>query len=242
MSSNTVAEYPEPGTNEHIITASRAALSLFPFSGVFLELAPFLPDRLAERRSEFFNSLAADLQKLQEKVSSFSVENLASTDVFAAAVTRVARAADESASDFKRAALRNALLNTAFRIDPDDDERDRFLQLVTDLRPAHLQVLAIVHNPKTYGRSHRRDVPDDAPFGGNLWSIVIIAEPSLEKQQPLANQLFQELMNFGLMEKISMAGMSTGRGFGSRTYSTDTGKRFIEFISTPKPIAAGPRG
>jgi hypothetical protein len=117
-----------------------SAVSAIPLvGGPLTVVASYFGNMPMQRRFEkLLDKLQVDVTQLYEQLGSVDSTMLES-EPFNAALTRVVRVSLETASDSKREALRNALLNGYIK--GGFSERDRFLALVAEYESPHLVVL-----------------------------------------------------------------------------------------------------
>ena len=127
---------------DHALAVARAAGSAVPIAGGAIEeLIGYIKAPLDQRRDEWFQVLADGLARLEEE-GRLMRETLYDNEAFVDAVARGVQAAIRTGQQEKRAALRNAALNAALNLVPDEAERQMFLELVerfTVLAPANPQ-------------------------------------------------------------------------------------------------------
>jgi hypothetical protein len=111
------------------------------------------------RMEEWLTELAVSLRTLEYRVGSF--ETLAENEAFVDALGAGVRIAARSRQD-KRKALRNAVLNTALAVDPNEDRQHIFFDLIDRFPPLSLRLLKFLAD-----RKYREDVGYVAPASGS---------------------------------------------------------------------------
>ncbi|MFF0150157.1 hypothetical protein [Micromonospora sp. NPDC005203] len=137
--------------------AAEMVVSAIP--GIGGPLGVVLADVLARpynrRMEEWLTDLAVALRELEERVGDF--EHLASNEAFVDAVAAGTRIAERSRRE-KRELLRNAVLNTALAVDPDEDRQHVLFELVDRLPPVSLRLLKFLADPQ-----YREDMIGNEP-------------------------------------------------------------------------------
>jgi hypothetical protein len=213
-------------------TIVKAGLSVIPvIGGPAAELfSAIIVPPLMKRRDGWVESIAHELQDLEEKVQGFSIENLSQSETFITTVMHATQIAIRNHQQEKLRALRNAVLNTALGIDIDDDFKQTFLEYIDTLTPLHLRVLELLNDPRSYGERHA------AKFGnhktGSVFTIMEEAVPELKGRREFCDQLVRDLRARGLVrlneDDIHVATLETGM-FASRT--TEMGRKFLAFVA-----------
>jgi hypothetical protein len=145
------------------------AVSMIPGIGgpLGIVLAEVLARPYNRRMEEWLTSLAVALRELEERVGSF--EDLADNEAFVDAVAAGTRVAERNRRE-KRDLLRNAVLNTALAVDPDEDLQHVFFNLIDRLPPASLRLLKFVADPR-----YREDVIGYEPPASRS-ELVLVAD------------------------------------------------------------------
>ena len=100
-----------------------------------------LAPAVARRRDEWSKELADALERLEQKVEGFKVEELANNEPFISAVIQATRTAIATHRPDKRAMLRNALLNSALGRGPAEELQEVFFAAIDALSLNHIRIL-----------------------------------------------------------------------------------------------------
>lgn len=230
-----LSQVPRPNRAGQIATAvAKAAVSIVPFAGgpAAELLDQVVGPVLQRRREEWFEQVGAKLEELEQREQGFNVADLAKDEAAMTVLLTATSTALRTHEEAKLAALRNAVLNTALRLEPDDHVRLLFLGYVNDLTALHLRLLAYLRNPSQWYA--RAGIPRPAIMGARA-QLVEGAFPELRGQREIylnaaADLSARSLINGGLTGMVSASGMWD-------TLTTPLGNRFLDFISDP---AAGP--
>jgi len=146
-----VEQPPQKSTAREIVeAAAEATVSVVPIVGgpVAVVLATAMGAAYNRRMQAWFEDLAQTVTELQEITDDWPpVDELAENDVFLDAVAQAAQAARATHQVEKLQALRNGVLNSLGPDAPEIDEQARFFRLLDQFTPAHLRLLAFLHDP-----------------------------------------------------------------------------------------------
>jgi hypothetical protein len=226
---------------DHAHTLVRAGFSAIPVIGGSLEIlyGKYFPAPIDERRDKLLVSVTNAVQELREKHSELAPEALAKNELFTTVLLQAVNIAIRNHQEEKREALRNAVLNTALKINIDENMQLTFLRYIDDLTPLHLKIVKLFESPKKYLQEVGRPFPDNIVSTG-LDHLIEHAIPELHKRHEAIRITFHDLFNYGLVNtKADTLGglMSVGEGgiFAQRT--TDTAREFLRYISAPKELS-----
>lgn len=140
--------YPEPDETDTIQGSARAALSAIPvIGGTITEvLSMVLAPAVSRRRDEWLKELADGLDRLEERVEGFKVEDLASNDAFVSATIQATRAATATHQKEKREYLCNVLLKVALGKTPGEELQHVFISAIDAFTASHVKVLSVLWN------------------------------------------------------------------------------------------------
>ena len=131
----------------------------------------------------------------------------------------------------KLEALRNAVFNTASFPLVEEDIQNLFLNFVDELTSWHVKVLKFLNNPEEWFERNKIPVPKNAL--GTVLSVLFTAFPELEKRKDFTKQLFRDLSAKGLASDWETVSIVTGRSKMLAGHTTNLGKQFLEFITSP---------
>jgi len=226
---------PGKSTGREIVERTvEAALGSVPLVGNALAVAfvTAIGWRLEERREKWFTELAEGVEELSRQVDGLDLDVLADDDRFTDAVVSATRTVEHAHQVEKIEALRNAVLNSALPGAPDADTQAIMMNLVDRFTPSHLRLLALWDNPPAWFAS--RGIPQ--PQGAFATSRTVTIEaglPELQGRKDFYMLIASELIAAGLMVEVNLGISVTPQALSSRL-TTDSGRRFVRFISPPQ--------
>lgn len=130
-------------------TAVESAVGMVPIVGSPLarSFAIAMGWTYNRRMQQWLEDLADEVSKLQARTEGLAFDDLANDEVFVDAVVNATRAAQATHQDEKLEALRNGVLHSLGADSPTIDEQSRFFRLVEQFTPAHMRLLAFLHDP-----------------------------------------------------------------------------------------------
>jgi hypothetical protein len=224
---------PEATVADAGTAAVRAVVQVIPGGGSALELLNLaIAPPLERRRDEWARLIAEGLAAVEVKL-----EDLGTRDEPLDTFLQASAAAMRTSSKEKLEALRNAVVNSAVKAEPDQDERAILLQLVDRFTPTHLLILQAVDDPVRWARDH--NVNYRPAMTSSLSAFLEAAFPELHHRVYLYDAIWSELHRAGFVNTESLHGSMSANGWAdSRT--TDYGKRFLGFIAQPVVTSAPP--
>jgi hypothetical protein len=223
---------PEREKGDIALTVVKAGVSAIPFvGGPAAELFGLVvTPSLDKRREEWMHSVANRLKGLEEKVKDFRMEDLSKNEEFISTLTHASQAALRSHQQEKLDALRNAVLNVAVGVGPDENVQLMFVNLVDNLTPLHLRILRFFQRPES--PTAKAGSPRRVHVMGTAAEALESAMPELRGRQELYELVARDLHAAGLLSSNSLTSMATGPGiYAKRT--TDLGDQFVRFITYP---------
>jgi hypothetical protein len=211
----------------------RAVTSLVPVAGGPLQVVfeNFFASPIEKRKEAWLQQLADVLKEVEGRVAELTPEKLAENEAFVTVAMQASQIAMRNHQQAKLEALRNAVLNAALPNPPQEDEQMIFLRLIDQLTPWHLKVLSVLDEPVQWMGRH--GVANPGWGMGATSTVLEHCLPELRGQRDTYDQIVRDLQSEGLLGQGQFLHvMMTGGGMvGSRT--TDRGKRFIRFITSP---------
>jgi hypothetical protein len=232
MDGSNIRGKPKAKAGDVAHTLTKAGLSAIPVvGGPAAELfSAIIVPPLAKRRDEWIESVVEGLKALEERVNGFEIEALSQNETFITTVMHASQAAIRNHQKEKREALRNAVLNSASSNDLEEDLQLMFLNFADTLTPLHLRILKFLNDPHEWCQRNEIACPDLTM--GSISSILELALPELEGRRELYDQVVKDLFSRGLIGTDSLHSIMSSAGiFAPRT--TDMGKRFIDFVTSP---------
>src|SRR5262245_60378327 len=117
----------------------------------------FLSTPVQRRRDSVMADFGAALQDLKRRVG--KLEDLENNDAFLDTVFAAIPVAMRSASETKRRALRNAIVNAGLPGAPDATKQQLFVRLLDDLTDLHAHLLDILASPQAWFQKHNMALP-----------------------------------------------------------------------------------
>jgi hypothetical protein len=226
----------KPTISDVVRAVPDALLNAVPVAGAatpFLALVCSTPAQ--RRRDDYLQDVSNRLRALED-AGLLTSEDLNSED-FITAVLRTVPAAMSTAAAEKRAALRNAALNTALGRQPAEDLFEMFLRYVEDLTPLHIKLLVLFDDPDD--RCREAGIDFSGIISGAPWQVVCGLYPDLTGEDEVCSHAWSELNARGLVNTDSLKGMMTARGIMARRTS-ELGRRFVQFIREPRDTPREP--
>lgn len=165
------------------------------------------------------------MDQLEEEVGDLR-QRLQRQEVLTVAIN-AARAATATHEETKREALRNAVINSALEVEPDEQMQLVFIGMVDRLTAGHLLMLELFDAPAAFFEKRLSALPN---FGvtSSLGALIQIAFPGWDVD--LSSRLAADLDQEGLAQASGLGTMmSAGGAMQPRT--TPVGKRFLRFIA-----------
>jgi hypothetical protein len=219
--------FPKKNIGDHLHLAGRTILSVIPkFGGAAVELfnAVITPP-LERRRNEWLKSLADRLSCLEQE-GRLRIEDLANNDEFVSAVLQATTAALRNHRREKLEALRNAVLNSALGLSPEDTKREIFLSLVDQFSALHLKALAALAD--STGRKSGARVKTNIEA---ITDSALTSMPELKSESDLVRIVVEDMCHKGLLF-WTRNGLVSFIPTDARQI-TPLGEEFLRFISEP---------
>lgn len=225
-------ELQKTTTGDVIHAVMKGTVSSIPLLGNILSEAFTLAiTQPAEIRKE--NMLILLDERLMElERNSISIKSLAENELFLSCTLQATQIAMRTHQKEKIMALINAISNTASISSIDDNIALMYLSYIDLFNEWHLRVLLFFNNPKECYKV--RDLSYNDLFGQGPGEFFYRFYPELRIKEGFTKQIINDLYQKGLIDydsSIFYAKISINEQLSSRT--TDTGKEFLRFISTP---------
>jgi hypothetical protein len=218
----------EKSGGDYAIIALKSGASAIPIvGGPAAELIGLINTPLEKRKVEWLNSLAKKVEELEKK-GVFSATELQENQEFITAVTHATQIAIRSHEEEKLNALRNAVINTAKKLDVGRNMRMIFLSYIDLLSPWHLILLDFFRNPKNACSAKGIDVRKY--YMGEVSQVLEDCFQELRGRRSFYDLISADLLSKGLISSDGLhTTMSAGGMVEKRT--TDIGDNFLHFIS-----------
>lgn len=227
MSHEDPLQVPVPTGKDALYAAGRGLLGIIPGAGSPAQeiFAWLLREPIERRRDEWMKEVGERLRWLEEN-RGIDFESLRNSSAFVDTVMQATHIAMRNWQADKRAALRNAISNSALPGAPEESLRQMFLHWIDQFTPWHLLILTLFHEP-------RKAWKGDSHMTCALSHVLETVYPELKGKRDLYDQIWRELKSAGLVTTDSLHGMMTPNGTLQRRTS-DIGKKFILFIAEPQ--------
>ena len=180
------------------------------------------------RRDKWLGHLGSAVDELRANAG--DIRTLANNDLLITVILNATAAAMRTHEEEKLRALRNAVVNSALALGPDEHTEMMFVRFVDEFTALHLQLLAYLRVPGTWFTAHDLARPDPSVAPRSL--LLEAAFPELHGRADLYKQLLAELDARGLCQASVLSGMvSAQRQWDPAT--TPLGNAFLDFISRP---------
>lgn len=226
---------PKAGTGDYLHLATRVGLSALPYGGIAKEFFTyFIAPPLAKRQAEWMESIVNRLTELEKKVEGFKIENLAEDESFVSTIYYATVIAVRSHQVDKLAALQNAVLNKALKIQVEEDLQHIFLNFIDELTPTHLIILKYLESPEQWFKEKQITTPDY--YMGGAMTVFYHAFPELKDKQVFVKTIIDDLSNRGLSNdwQTFQVMVSKSSMFGPKV--TPLGRQFLAFINNPQVL------
>lgn len=185
---------------------------------------------MEKRRDEWINSLAKQVEEIGQQVSDINLENLSKNDEFISLVLSTTQIALRSHKEEKLIALRNIVKNTLLGIEPNEEYRAMFLNMIDTLTVTHIKLLILFNDPQNFISNNGIPFNTANIMMGNLTQVITACFPELRDHKELYSKAFKDLYSNGLLNTESVSGSMTGSGLLQQRTST-LGRKFVNFIS-----------
>ena len=225
-------DYPQPEAKEWLHTIAKAATAAIPVAGgpAAELLAAIIVPPVTKRRDEWFAELGQRVAELAAKLDEFRPENLTSNEAFVSSVLAATQIAMKTTQKEKREALLGAVLNSASRNAPDEDDRQIFLQLIDELTGWHLRVLRVLSTPRQY--CDQNGVRYEPALSSSRHGLLTHCFPELKPREDFLSQIMIDLKARGLSGTADLKTMMSTTGAFEKA-TTRRGDEFLRFITEP---------
>ena len=217
---------PELGLAEQgkaaAIGAAVGAIGIVPVIGPVVSgiVGSFVPDAKLDRAVRFLNALALELREVEGRVD----EDFIHREEFAAEVEDVLDRIIKRKNDAKLRYFAAAIAASSTVARPTVTDRERFVDLLDELRPSHLAILA--------GLSRGMEaLPSESPFTVGAAAYRAIAAATADSGSEDVNQDLRDLEVRGLVHAMGEGTTMMHVARDVRSLLTPSGQRFVEFAA-----------
>ena len=227
-------EVPHSESAETVLGLAKAVVSAVPvLGGLAAELMDVvIRPQIEQRRTDWLNSLAERLARLEVRVDGFRVGDLVDHPAFTSAMLQAGAVALRNHNEEKLEALRNAVLNVAVSSTSGEDEHELFISLIDSFTDWHLRVLAFLADKEAIAEKRGR-LPFPSWYAGGVSAVLEHVYPELVGRRDLYDLVVSGLNRAGLVAIDSFHTTGTRDGYMLAKQSTDMGDRFLRFITEP---------
>lgn len=238
---------PTKGDAAH--SGIKAALSSIPFvGGSISELFSLgIQSPLEKRKDDFIISLDERVSELEDR-GVLSSEYVIVDDEFIDVAAHALPIAIRNSSPEKLNALRNAVINTALKIDINRDSKFMYLNFINELTEIQIKIIKILYEPRRYIEKLFEINKNNIPQGYTYVDVLKDLRKILDVDKILYDVSINRLETDGL---IDLSDKEPGMPIGSydehsiwlgkdeleqrtKNLVTDFGQIFVKFISDKK--------
>jgi hypothetical protein len=214
----------------------RAGISLVPGGGAINELLNLviLPS-VADRQERWLEAIDFELSKLRDKMKGFSLDDLRSRDDFTSSFIRASRVAVSTHQKEKLEALRNALLNVAIGDAPDENAQAAFISMIDSYTSWHIRFLYLFDDSFACATARGRERIFYELKMGQIISFIHGVFPELRGDREIFDRFIGDLERDHLIIESRVDMAITNDEFRQQR-TTNFGRQFLQFISTPEPL------
>lgn len=223
----------------------KGALASFPIGGSFLsEVFGLAKDSPLEKRTKKFMLALAEKLELLAKESKIDVEELKNNDEFLDIIIQTYEIAIKNSQKEKLELLQNGVLNTALKINIEQDEKLNFLEILARITPSHYRVLKILYEPEEILSNI---VNEKYQLGLENIKVYEVRLPDVLNEYIKYDKIFYDviisdlkswyLFNFdhSMHHLDETPEIIINRMLSNtRHWQTEFGKRFLRFIESPE--------
>jgi hypothetical protein len=221
--------YPEPTEADTAQAITKAGIAAIPVIGgpINQVLSLVLTPAVGRRRDEWLKELADALDQMEKKFAGFRIEKLANNEAFVSATIQATLIAIGTHQREKREYLRNALLNIAKGITPDEIKQQVFLNAIEAFTPTHIKALNVIWRGGNIGWDKNSIPMTQRTYGA---AIEILA-PEVKGQTSLIGAVLADLRNRGFS---NLGGPDLA--FPQGGIITNLGIEFLNFVQSPEDL------
>lgn len=212
-------EVPKETGKDHIHTIVKTALGEVPLAGGALAelFSAIIESPFQRRKKEWMQNVVDAINELKEK--GFSPDDLKENEQFISAVFYASHLAMKTHQQEKLDALRNAIINVAEGVEPDEALQQIFLNYIDQFTLLHIKLLRF---------ALERNVPETI-YMGSLKSVLLDMYPELSTKDSLVDLVWKELYTGGLVTHNNLSSSLSNMDL-SQKLTTTMGDRFVKFI------------
>ena len=223
--------YPQPTEADAAQAIARAGIAAIPIIGGPINqlLSLVLAPAVARRRDEWFKELADALEDMEKRVAGLKLEDLVGNEAFVSATIQATVIAIRTHQREKRKYLRNALLNIAKGVTPDEIKQQFFLNAIEAFSVAHITALNVIW--RGGGLKIAWDENSIPILQRTYGAAIGISAPEVKGQMALIGAILADLRNRGFS---NLAGPDLAFPQGGTI--TNLGIEFLNFVLSPADL------
>jgi len=223
--------YPQPTEADAAQAIARAGIAAIPIIGGPINqlLSLVLAPAVARRRDEWFKELADALEDMEKRVAGLKLEDLVGNEAFVSATIQATVIAIRTHQREKRKYLRNALLNIAKGVTPDEIKQQFFLNAIEAFSVAHITALNVIW--RGGGLKIAWDENSIPILQRTYGAAIGISAPDVKGQMALIGAILADLRNRGFS---NLAGPDLAFPQGGTI--TNLGIEFLNFVLSPADL------
>jgi len=224
---------PRKARADAVHTGIRVGLRAVPLiGGLASELfQTIIAPPLEKRREEWMEWIDKSVRELQTG-RGLKVDDLLSNDAFIDTVVQATQIAMRTSHSETRAALRNAILNSALPSSIDESLQHMFIEFIDAFIIWHLKILKLFADPSDWYAKAGRKYPGMAPSA--IYEFIEATFPELKGRRSFYEQVWRDLYTRGLVNSESLSSVAMDQAFLARKPS-EMGIQFLEFVAEPQP-------
>ena len=230
-----ITEIPKPDRADIAHLGAKVILSAVPHvGGSAAELFDFVvTPSITRRRDKLVQTIGTRLIALEQR-GVIDIHALMNNEAFVTILLQALQIGMRNHREEKLHAIQNIVLNSAVELDPEEDLKIHFLNLIDSMTALHLVLFIYSIDPKTWVENNpsikerlAERNPDRNPIVPIAWIF-----PELEGQEQFVNTIFNDLLDMNLL--IAQQCLDTlYSGTSGGTPVSDFGRKFLACISPP---------
>ena len=222
---------PKSSSGDTALAVVRSGLGAIPIAGTAaIELLNVIvAPPLEKRRTKWMEDIGNALIELEEKMG-LALESLQQNEVFIDVALEATQLAIKTSNEEKRAALKNAILNSALPTSPEESLQKLFLSLIDTLTVWHLKLLELFNDPPKYIEKH--NIRFTGYSMGAPSHLVENALPEMKGRRDLYDLIWKDLYSRALVNTEHLHVTMTGTGIIAKR-TTEIARLFLIYIKNP---------
>lgn len=215
---------------DYALTFGKAIAGSIPVVGSAISetLGLLITEPISKRRDAWIISLYDELKALECKVDGFKIESLIEDEQFVTVLINSIQLAIKNNNEIKLRALRNACINTAFKVNTDEDKQLIFLKYVDELIPLDIKLLYHFMDPRK--RCEESGVNINKYYSGSPMSTFWDCNNEDNIDRSIVKMRMEDLISKNLMSNFGYNATCTSQGMLSSRLS-EIGNEFMKFIT-----------